>query len=138
MTPPSARTFQRRSTSPSWKRSNRPRKRSATHATPISTRSSSGAARMSKIGAISSSTPRRDVKEGNAGHTPRKPEKFKAFRAAGRDEFPSFLTYPRDRLTVARDLLTESGAIFVQIGDENVHRVRAVMDEVFGDQNAIV
>ncbi|MBU2091335.1 MAG: site-specific DNA-methyltransferase, partial [Alphaproteobacteria bacterium] len=44
-------------------------------------------------------------------------------------------TYLRDRLTVARDLLHESGSIFVQIGDENVHRVRALMDEVFGDQN---
>jgi adenine-specific DNA-methyltransferase len=42
---------------------------------------------------------------------------------------------PEDRLTVARDLLTESGSIFVQIGDENVHRVRAVLDEVFGDEN---
>ena len=46
----------------------------------------------------------------------------------------SYLNYLRDRLTVARDLLTESGSIFVQIGDENVHRVRAVMDEVFGKE----
>ena len=49
----------------------------------------------------------------------------------------SYLTYLRDRLTVARDLLTESGSVFVQIGDENVHRVRALMDEVFGEENFI-
>src|SRR5262249_40426011 len=47
-----------------------------------------------------------------------------------------YLTYLRDRLTVARDLLAESGSIFVQIGDQNVHRVRSVMDEVFGQANA--
>ena len=51
--------------------------------------------------------------------------------------FTSYLTYLRDRLTVARDLLTDSGSIFVQIGDENVHRVRAVMDEVFGEENFV-
>jgi adenine-specific DNA-methyltransferase len=49
----------------------------------------------------------------------------------------SYLTYLRDRLMVARDLLTKSGSIFVQIGDENVHRVRAVLDEVFGDENFV-
>ena len=49
----------------------------------------------------------------------------------------SYLTYLRDRLTAMRDLLTESGSIFVQIGDENIHRVRAVMDEVFGSENYI-
>ena len=52
--------------------------------------------------------------------------------------FTAYLTYLRDRLTVARDLLTDSGSIFVQIGDENVHRVRAVMDEVFGDGNLVM
>ncbi|MCI0524761.1 MAG: site-specific DNA-methyltransferase, partial [Acidobacteria bacterium] len=52
-----------------------------------------------------------------------------------RDGIHSYLTYLRDRLTVARDLLAESGSIFVQIGEENVHRVRAVMDEVFGEDN---
>ena len=52
-------------------------------------------------------------------------------------EFIQYLTYLRDRLTVARDLLTDSGSIFVQIGDENVHRVRSVMDEVFGEENFI-
>ena len=82
------------------------------------------------------STTSRDVKDGNAGHITREPEQVKAFRDTWRDGIHSYLTYLRDRLTVARDLLTDSGSIFVQIGDENVHRVRAVMDEVFGDDNA--
>jgi adenine-specific DNA-methyltransferase len=81
------------------------------------------------------STTSRDVKDGNAEHITREPEQVKAFRDTWRDGIHSYLTYLRDRLTVARDLLTESGSIFVQIGDENVHRVRAVMDEVFGEQN---
>jgi adenine-specific DNA-methyltransferase len=67
----------------------------------------------------------------------REPEQVKAFRDTWKDGVHSYLTYLRDRLTVMRDLLTESGSIFVQIGDENVHRVRAVMDEVFGDQNFV-
>ena len=75
------------------------------------------------------STTSRDVKDGNAGHITREPEQVKAFRDTWRDGIHSYLTYLRDRLTVARDMLTDSGAIFVQIGDENVHRVRAVMDE---------
>ena len=79
------------------------------------------------------STTSRDVKDGNADHITREPEQVKAFRDTWRDGIHSYLTYLRDRLTVARDLLTDSGSIFVQIGDENVHRVRAVMDEVFGD-----
>ena len=82
------------------------------------------------------STTSRDVKDGKAEHITREPEQVKAFRDTWRDGIHSYLTYLRDRLTVARDLLTESGSIFVQIGDENVHRVRAVMDEVFGGQNA--
>ncbi|MFN9151835.1 MAG: DNA methyltransferase, partial [Bacteroidota bacterium] len=81
------------------------------------------------------STTSRDVKDGNASHITREPEQVKAFRDTWRDGIHSYLTYLRDRLTVARDLLTDSGSIFVQIGDENVHRVRAVMDEVFGDEN---
>jgi adenine-specific DNA-methyltransferase len=83
------------------------------------------------------STTNRDVKDGNAAHITREPEQVKAFRDTWRDGIHSYLTYLRDRLTVARDLLTDSGSIFVQIGDENVHRVRAVMDEVFGDENCI-
>jgi adenine-specific DNA-methyltransferase len=83
------------------------------------------------------STTSRDVKDGNAEHITREPEQVKAFRDTWRDGIHSYLTYLRDRLTVARDLLTESGSIFAQIGDENVHRVRAVMDEVFGNTNLI-
>jgi len=83
------------------------------------------------------STTSRDVKDGNRDHITREPEQVKAFRDTWRDGIHSYLTYLRDRLTVARDLLTDSGSIFVQIGDENVHRVRALMDEVFGDENFI-
>ncbi|XEU21850.1 site-specific DNA-methyltransferase [Tistrella mobilis] len=83
------------------------------------------------------STTTRDVKDGDRGHVTREPEQVRAFRDTWRDGIHSYLSYIRDRLTVARDLLSESGSIFVQIGDENVHRVRAVMDEVFGDGNFI-
>ena len=83
------------------------------------------------------STTSRDVKDGKAEHITREPEQVKAFRDTWRDGIHSYLTYLRDRLTVARDLLTESGSVFVQIGDENVHRVRAVMDEVFGEDNHV-
>jgi adenine-specific DNA-methyltransferase len=83
------------------------------------------------------STTSRDVKDGNAAHITREPEQVKAFRDTWRDGIHSYLTYLRDRLTVARDLLSDSGSIFVQIGDENVHRVRAVMDEVFGENNSV-
>ena len=84
------------------------------------------------------STTSRDVKDGKADHLTREPEQVKAFRDTWADGIHSYLTYLRDRLTVARDLLTESGSVFVQIGDENVHRVRALMDEVFGDDNFLV
>ena len=83
------------------------------------------------------STTSRDVKDGKAEHITREPEQVKAFRDTWRDGIHSYLTYLRDRLTVARDLLTESGSVFVQISDENVHRVRALMDEVFGDSNFV-
>jgi len=83
------------------------------------------------------STTSRDVKDGSAAHITREPEQVKAFRDTWRDGIHSYLTYLRDRLTVARDLLTESGSIFVQIGDENVHRVRAVAEEVFGSSNML-
>ena len=83
------------------------------------------------------STTSRDVRDGKADHITREPEQVKAFRDTWRDGIHSYLTYLRDRLTVARDLLTESGSIFVQIGDENVHRVRVLMDEVFGDANYV-
>lgn len=83
------------------------------------------------------STTSRDVKDGKADHVTREPEQVRAFRDTWRDGIHSYLTYLRDRLTVARDLLHESGSIFVQIGDENVHRVRALMDEVFGEGNFV-
>ena len=83
------------------------------------------------------STTSRDVKDGNQAHITREPEQVKAFRDTWRDGIHSYLTYLRDRLTVARDLLSESGSIFVQIGDENVHRVRALMDEVFGEERFV-
>jgi adenine-specific DNA-methyltransferase len=83
------------------------------------------------------STTSRDVKDGNAQHITREPEQVKAFRDTWRDGIHSYLTYLRDRLMVARDLLTESGSVFVQIGDENVHRVRALLDEVFGQDNVV-
>ena len=83
------------------------------------------------------STTSRDVKDGNTAHITREPEQVKAFRDTWRDGIHSYLTYLRDRLEVARDLLHESGSIFVQIGDENVHRVRTLLDEVFGDNNLI-
>ncbi len=83
------------------------------------------------------STTSRDVKDGKADHITREPEQVKAFRDTWRDGIHSYLTYLRDRLTVARDLLADSGSIFVQIGDENVHRVRAVMDELFGENNFV-
>ena len=83
------------------------------------------------------STTSRNVKDGKADHITREPEQVKAFRDTWRDGIHSYLTHLRDRLTVARDLLTESGSVFVQIGDENVHRVRALMDEVFGEENYV-
>jgi adenine-specific DNA-methyltransferase len=83
------------------------------------------------------STTSREVKDGNAAHITREPEQVKAFRDTWRDGIHSYLTYLRDRLIVARELLAESGSIFVQIGDENVHRVRALMDEVFGERNFV-
>ncbi len=83
------------------------------------------------------STDSRDVTDGKREHISREPEQVKAFRDTWKDGIHSYLTYLRDRLTVARDLLTESGSIVMQIGDENVHRIRALMDEVFGPENCI-
>jgi adenine-specific DNA-methyltransferase len=83
------------------------------------------------------STTSRDVKDGAKDHITREPEQVRAFRDTWKDGIHSYLTYLRDRLTVARDLLHDSGSIFVQIGDENVHRVRALMDEVFEEANFV-
>jgi len=82
------------------------------------------------------STLSRDVRDGRQ-HVSREPEQIKAFRDTWKDSIHSYLTYLRDRLTVARDLLSDSGSIFVQIGDENVHLVCSLMDEVFGERNAV-
>jgi adenine-specific DNA-methyltransferase len=83
------------------------------------------------------STQSRDVKDGKQTDISREPEQVKAFRDTWKDGIHSYLTYLRDRLTAMRDLLTESGSIFVQIGDEHVHRVRAVLDEIFGESNFV-
>ena len=83
------------------------------------------------------STRKRDVKDGKAEDATRQPEQVRAFRDTWKLGIHSYLAYLRDRLNVARDLLTETGSIFVQIGDENVHLVRCVMDEVFGTENFI-
>ena len=78
----------------------------------------------------------RDVKD-KAEDLTREPEQIKAYRDTWTLGIHSYLTYLRDRLIVAKDLLTDSGSIFVQIGDENVHRVRSIMDEVFGSENFV-
>jgi adenine-specific DNA-methyltransferase len=81
------------------------------------------------------STRNKDVKDGKQDQITREPEQVKAFRDTWKDGIHSYLTYLRDRLTAMRDLLTDSGSIFVQIGEENVHRIRALMDEIFGEEN---
>lgn len=83
------------------------------------------------------STRSRDVKDGKLDQITREPEQVKAFRDTWANGIHSYLTYLRDRLTAMRDLLTDSGSIFVQIGDENVHRMRVLMDEVFGEENFV-
>jgi adenine-specific DNA-methyltransferase len=83
------------------------------------------------------STTSRDVSDKKVEHITREPEQVKAFRDTWRDGIHSYLTYLRDRLTVARELLAESGSVFVQIGDENVHLVRSLMDEVFGAKSFV-
>ncbi|MCP4668902.1 MAG: site-specific DNA-methyltransferase [Deltaproteobacteria bacterium] len=81
------------------------------------------------------STRSRDVKDGKLDQITREPEQVKAFRDTWKDGIHSYLTYLRDRFTCMCDLLTENGSIFVQISDENIHRVRGLLDEVFGDNN---
>ena len=83
------------------------------------------------------STTSRDVKDGKPEHITRQPEQVKAYRDTWRDGIHSYLTYLRDRLLLARELLTESGSIFVQINDENLHLVRCLLDEVFGRENFV-
>ncbi len=83
------------------------------------------------------STPKRDVSDTKAEDVTPQPEQVKAFRDTWELGIHSYLAYLRDRLIVARELLTGSGSIFVQISDENVHRVRCLLDEVFGDTNFV-
>ena len=83
------------------------------------------------------STRKRDVKDGKAEDTTRQPEQVKAFRDTWQLGIHSYLAYLRDRLVSARELLSESGSLFVQIGDENVHLVRSILDEVLGSENFI-
>jgi adenine-specific DNA-methyltransferase len=78
---------------------------------------------------------KRDVKDGKDEDLTSEPEQIRAFRDTWELGIHSYLTYLRDRLLLARELLTESGSIFVQISDENVHHVRELMDEVFGASN---
>jgi adenine-specific DNA-methyltransferase len=83
------------------------------------------------------STRKNDVTDGKSEDATRQPEQIKAFRDTWQLGIHSYLSYLRDRFVVGRELLTESGSIFVQIGDENVHLVRSVLDEVFGSENFI-
>ncbi len=83
------------------------------------------------------STRKRDVRDGKDTDLTRQPEQVRAYRDTWELGIHSYLSYLRDRLAVARELLTESGAVFVQIGDENVHLVRSVVDEVFGSENFV-
>lgn len=80
----------------------------------------------------------RSVTDGSKTDVSREPEVIRAFRDTWKDGIHSYLSYIRERLIAARDLLADSGSIFVQIGDGNVHRVRAVLDEVFGPECFIV
>ena len=80
---------------------------------------------------------KRDVKDGRVDDVAREVEQIKAFRDTWELGIHSYLSYLRDRLTVAKELLTESGSCFVQIGDENVHLVRSLMDEVFGAEHFV-
>jgi adenine-specific DNA-methyltransferase len=83
------------------------------------------------------STRKRDVRDGKDTDLTRQPEQIRAFRDTWEKGIHSYLAYLRDRLVVAHDLLTDTGSVFVQIGDENVHLVRALLDEVFGSENFV-
>lgn len=83
-------------------------------------------------------TNKRDVKDGKDEDLTAEPEMIKAFRDTWELGIHSYLTYLRDRLLLAREMLHDSGSIFVQISDENVHLVRNLMDEVFGPQNYVI
>ena len=80
---------------------------------------------------------RRDVQDGRDEDLTQEPETIKAFRDTWDIGIHSYLSFMRDRLLLARELLTESGSCFVQISDENLHHVRELMDEVFGIENFV-
>lgn len=80
-------------------------------------------------------TNKRDVKDRSDDDLTQEPEMIKAFRDTWELGIHSYLTYLRDRLMLARELLTESGSVFVQISEENVHLVRGLLDEIFGAKN---
>ena len=80
---------------------------------------------------------KRDVKDGKDEDLTAEPEQIRAFRDTWELGIHSYLTYLRDRLLLARELLHESGSVFVQISDENVHHVESLMDEVFGEKNYV-
>jgi adenine-specific DNA-methyltransferase len=82
------------------------------------------------------STRKREVQDNKSTDTTRQPEQIRAFRDTWQLGIHSYLAYLRDRLVVARNLLTDTGSVFVQIGDENLHLVRSLLDEVFGSENA--
>ena len=84
------------------------------------------------------STRKRDVRDGRVEDATRQPEQIRAFRDTWQLGVHSYLTYLRDRFVLARELLNDTGSIFVQIGEENVHLLRSVLDEVFGSQNFVV
>src|SRR3984885_3166872 len=84
------------------------------------------------------STRKREVKDGKVEDAPRQPEQVRAFRDTWELGIHSYLAYMRDRLTVAHALLTDTGSVFIQIGDENAHLVRCLLDEVFGSENFVV
>jgi adenine-specific DNA-methyltransferase len=83
------------------------------------------------------STRKRDVRDGRRGDATREVEQIKAFRDTWELGVHSYLSYLRDRLVVGRDLLAESGSVFVQIGDQNLHLVRCLLDEVFGPEGFV-
>ena len=83
------------------------------------------------------STTSRDVKDGKPDHITREPEQVKAFRDTWKNGIHSYLGYFTDRVLAAKDLLATSGSVFVQIGEENVHRIRSILEEVFGEDNFV-
>ena len=82
-------------------------------------------------------TNKTDVKDGKGEDLTKEPEQIKAYRDTWELDEHSYLTYIRNRLLLSRELLTDSGSIFIQISDEHVHRIRVIMDEIFGSENFV-